>query len=360
MTQGDNPLNENNFVATKCSNCGAPLAVDQDQGKAVCEYCGVTYIINKGSNNSDDRSQNNDDQNVKKGFAQSAFEFLDRQQEREFQKLMDERRRQEEAAKLKLIQDEVKRERRIKIWKTIGGILLWIYLLPIMLTVYIWKNEKIQPKIRYLLIVGMWAFMVFCFVYGESHQRDDYHRSSFVVNENTSTNRKKAVEEVEETKDTNVKERAEDFEKGQIKYEFGDFEIRIPSSWERKEMYFYPETGADDKFTVFYVLLSEDISLTAEEFASPEAEQDFLVAMLSQYQNGRIISSGKEDINGIHVIRSEIEGTLSNKNGTALYYWFINPSDGKAVIIMFFQGNDTEYDHFADVEKVIESLYQVK
>ena len=79
MTQGDNQMNENSFVATKCSNCGAPLAVDPDQGKAVCEYCGVTYIINKGSNNSDNHSKNNEDQNVKKGFVQSAFEFLDRQ-----------------------------------------------------------------------------------------------------------------------------------------------------------------------------------------------------------------------------------------------------------------------------------------
>ena len=53
---------------------------------------------------------------------------------------MDERCRQEEAAKLKLIQDEVKRERRIKVWKTIGAILLWIYLLSIMLTIYIMEE----------------------------------------------------------------------------------------------------------------------------------------------------------------------------------------------------------------------------
>ncbi len=39
------------FVEAKCTSCGATLTVDDNKEAAICEYCGVPYIVEKAINN---------------------------------------------------------------------------------------------------------------------------------------------------------------------------------------------------------------------------------------------------------------------------------------------------------------------
>ena len=44
-------MSNSKMIPIKCTQCGAVLQVDKDQGKMVCEYCGCTFMIEQAINN---------------------------------------------------------------------------------------------------------------------------------------------------------------------------------------------------------------------------------------------------------------------------------------------------------------------
>lgn len=384
MEQKDNQAIENGFVPAVCTQCGARLVVDPRQEAAVCEYCGTPYIVKKAINNYNVQIQNiqntNNVQVGKKGVAQSAFEFLDKQQEREHERVMDARRRQEEAEKQKRLEEEEKKRRRKKGWATFGKVLLWIYLFPIMLTIFIWKNEKIQPKIKYALIGGLWVIVLLTLLFRGNGNSDNSGTSSSAV-ENVSTNvsnesvvesgsvgqnsesgnaDSKEVETSETVEKENVtieKEKTNDYEKGQTEYTFGDYVVRIPSSWSQKDSRFYLESGEGNQIAVLYPSLLEGDGYGIDEHTiSSDGKNAFLESAMSGCTNPVLLSTKVLDVNGVHVLHAIIEGSISGKTGTVFLYWFINPSDGRVGSLMLFQGNDTKYDYYGDLEKIVSSI----
>ena len=49
-------------------------------------------------------------------------------------------------------------------WATFGLILLWIYFLPIMATIKVWKSEKLPKWAKIVITVAIWIFVAILFL----------------------------------------------------------------------------------------------------------------------------------------------------------------------------------------------------
>ncbi len=129
-----------------CSQCGAQVEVDPTKTKAVCEFCGTPFAVSNAIENyKAEYNQTYNTYNVhhaKKGVAESAFDFLDKQMERKEQRQLREE------------------ERRRAIWKNIGLAFLWICFLPFMFCYWLFKTDKLSPKIKKGIAIGFAALVV--------------------------------------------------------------------------------------------------------------------------------------------------------------------------------------------------------
>ena len=82
------------MIPIKCTQCGAVLQVDKDQGKIVCEYCGSAFMIEQAINNYEIHNHINVE--AGKTNYQSTLDFISDQLER---KREERKEKQEQIAK---------------------------------------------------------------------------------------------------------------------------------------------------------------------------------------------------------------------------------------------------------------------
>ena len=200
------------LVETKCPTCGAEMSVDADKGQCFCTFCGSKLLI--------------DDQKIHVVYdnaAQSGYEFeKGRQQaqaelsQKQYQARMDAQRHAE-------MQEHAQAESRGSVcpkcnghhisnqrettekrgrhqtvalcndcgysWsKNEGGItwwkvLLWIFFLPVMLTILIVKSKKLQLWMKIALLVLIWGVTVFVWATSGSDSTKAPPETSSVVSD---------------------------------------------------------------------------------------------------------------------------------------------------------------------------------
>ena len=110
----------------KCDACGAPIE------NGVCTYCGMKFPLNEPPK-------------AAEATEDSGKVFVD--------------------AVIKNLEDESETadasyEKKRSVWKTIGLVLLWIYFLPVMLTIYIVRNPNLSQKTKTILLAVIWVLAI--------------------------------------------------------------------------------------------------------------------------------------------------------------------------------------------------------
>ena len=163
---------DEHLVPASCTKCGASLKVDPSQERAVCEYCGTTFLVKKAINN----YNINNIENVaihradnitlnKKGAIESALGFADKQIDRVQNIIAGERNRlekkkQEEEIKRKE-EEERQKEEWIRMRKWIPLIMVGIAVFLIILAVIVGMDSRdkedagmIHPPLSSSSIIG--------------------------------------------------------------------------------------------------------------------------------------------------------------------------------------------------------------
>ncbi len=143
----------------KCPNCGADLTFDES-GHARCEYCGSEF--------------DNEEQIQKKAYEEESGR-LKAQREHQ-QKLYEQQKLQEEEERKREEQRalEEKKKNRGCLWWC-GTIFLWLCFFPIMFTIYIIKNDKLDNKKKAIILVAAWIIFL---ILGFSQQGNQTNNSS--------------------------------------------------------------------------------------------------------------------------------------------------------------------------------------
>lgn len=127
------------LVSFTCPACGAQLTVDIDNRKASCEYCGATFSI-------DDEAQHIRYDNAE----QAGYEF-EKGRQRAQAEYAETVGQQPYQIPTEGVKEGRPRKRRTWLW-----ILGWILLFPAPLTVLVWRNQKLDRKLRIGIIVVTW------------------------------------------------------------------------------------------------------------------------------------------------------------------------------------------------------------
>lgn len=301
------------FVPAICPQCGAQITVDPSRETAFCPYCGTKYLIDRAINNYNTYVNNtytteNTTYNVqvgKRGFAQSAFDYMNQRQQRQHEIEMDNRRRQDEAERMRREAEAQRTQRRRKGWATFGKVLLWIYVFPIMLTIYLVKNEKMDKRLKIGLIAALWLLVLAYGYYSRagsnvgqvSSVANDTPKTTAVTETATPTEKPKTTAVPSPTSAPiteltagpfNVKTRMEQV--GNVRYE-------VPGEWlrtsQKKEdwIYYYPNWEESDVVVSFtYDLLTEDVDLNSLTDAELYEVGDLYASKIlseSSFSNGR-------------------------------------------------------------------------
>ncbi len=124
-------------IRCTCPSCGAKLSVDKDNKNLTCPYCGEVILV-------DDETVHIKHDDMEK----AGYEF-----EKGRQKAIKENS-VEQKANVKLKED--KNESRNKVMLGLLVILLAIMFFPLLVTIYLVKEKKFQPKVRYAIITVCW------------------------------------------------------------------------------------------------------------------------------------------------------------------------------------------------------------
>ena len=128
------------LVDMTCPHCNAHLKFDTDNGKAVCEHCGATILI---------------DDEVKRVRYENA-EDAGYQFEKGRQRAMREANRLNyaenavNAVNSQSVQPQPKK-RRTWLW-----VLGWIFIFPVPLTILMLRKKDMKPVLKYGIIAAAW------------------------------------------------------------------------------------------------------------------------------------------------------------------------------------------------------------
>lgn len=153
------------LLSCRCTNCGAPIEIQPLQNIVKCEYCDTVFKVDKTNN---EGIVINNVQNIKvekKGFAQAAFEYLDKRAEAREKIEAEARIRQERAeAEARIRQARAEAEARArkaaadaqnrKFWYNVGQFLLWSCFFPIMVLVIMIKRANEMKENEQLMACG--------------------------------------------------------------------------------------------------------------------------------------------------------------------------------------------------------------
>ena len=122
------------LICFACPGCGAQLNIDIELKRATCPYCGNSFSV-------DDEVQH-----VKLDDAEQAgYEFERGRQKAQAEYVAEQPPQQVHA------QEEPPRKRRTWLW-----VLGWIFIFPVPLTILMLKNEELDKRVRYGIIVAAW------------------------------------------------------------------------------------------------------------------------------------------------------------------------------------------------------------
>ena len=135
---------KNEYISGVCAQCGAPLRIDPSTESGKCEYCDTPFVTSREIhkyttiNNIHNSNDTYHVQYGKKGFTQSAFEYMGKRAEAREKAIAEakakvavelekQRLAELEAMERARIKEEKAAESRKKFWRGLGLAFLWIY-----------------------------------------------------------------------------------------------------------------------------------------------------------------------------------------------------------------------------------------
>ena len=142
------------LVYFTCPGCGATLNVDIEQKQATCPYCNKVFPVDDGV------------QHFKMdGAAQAGYEF----EKGRLQAQAEFAARQQPQTVYVNVQAQPPKKRKTWLW-----VLGWIFIFPVPLTILMLKNETMDKKIRYAIIVIAWlAYFSLAFIGGGDREKQN-------------------------------------------------------------------------------------------------------------------------------------------------------------------------------------------
>ena len=125
------------LLITICPHCGAPLQVDPKAQQAVCEYCGMTTLIESSKQQTAKIDSEREGYLFEKGRL--------RAQSEQAQKPIVQQVRYEYVS--------VQKKKRHTFWWIMG----WIFIFPLPATVLIVRSRKLHWIIKTILILIVWG-----------------------------------------------------------------------------------------------------------------------------------------------------------------------------------------------------------
>lgn len=138
------------IIDFKCPGCGAQLEVDVDQKQATCSFCNKSFPV-------DDEAQHFKID----GAAQAGYEFEKGRQQAQ----VEFAAQQPQTVYVSVQPSEPPKKRKTWLW-----VLGWIFIFPVPLTILMLKNENLDKKIRYAIIVIGWLAYFGLAWYGSMNQ----------------------------------------------------------------------------------------------------------------------------------------------------------------------------------------------
>lgn len=152
----------------KCPNCGADLTFDEN-GHARCDYCGSEF--------------DNDEQQIQKKAYKEESGRLKAQREHQ-QKMYEQQKMQEEEERRREEQRalEEKKKNRGCLWWC-GTVFLWLCFFPIMFTIYIVKNDKLDTKKKIIILAVAWVIFLILGFSQQGNQTGNSNPGSQTIND---------------------------------------------------------------------------------------------------------------------------------------------------------------------------------
>ena len=156
------------LINLTCPNCGSQLQIDMDNKQARCDFCGNAILIDDGV------------QHIQYDNAEQAgYEF-----EKGRQRAKEEQRRKGTSTNTTYSRSQApvssgkywqephpkKKSNSMALW-----VIMWIFCFPIPLTILLWRNKKLPPKIKYGTIAGLWvAVIIVCIISNIGNDGTEY------------------------------------------------------------------------------------------------------------------------------------------------------------------------------------------
>lgn len=147
------------LVDLQCPHCGAQLQLNVGQKEAYCQYCGQKLLV-------DDEVQHIQYDNVE----QAGYEFEKGRQRAQAEQRAQQRRQTTPPYNPQAAQKMKKSRGAVG---TCWMIFLWLCFFPIMLTIWIFKTDRIKDKrVKYGLIAAVWIICIPLSIANKNDERD--------------------------------------------------------------------------------------------------------------------------------------------------------------------------------------------
>ena len=307
--------NKDGLIACRCSNCGAPIIIEEGQEYVTCEYCDTVFKVKTDKDRLIDMLVYGGTQysapQKRKGIAERTLEDKRKREEAKEREAAAERERQfraeqaEKEREFRAEQAEIARKRDPGY--ILVQLLLWACFYPVMLLAVILKrlseknrnNELIakglSPKrvtefpLLYMIVCGLIFFSIFSgFLFTPSGYSSN---SSNITTEPTVTPASEWYEqEPMEFRDTSFTEEA-------LIDRIDEFEYRIPKSWRVVEKegtkYYYPFGKNSKTFLGISVWINQKVDENYYDDLSTEEFKYLIKADYNSLEKGGSIKNSK-------------------------------------------------------------------
>ena len=335
------------MIPIKCTQCGAELQVDKDQGKIVCKYCGSTFLIEQANNNYEIHNHINIE--AGKTNYQSTLDFISDQLER---KREEKRETQESAAK-----------RNQSNSKRIMIVILCMLLVVAFLTV----GSHLSSQSKSSTVKEMQDNEQ---GNGKVPKEDTQIEAAAGASEHNSEEETTTVESTSENTgilpDEGIAYKGtprDGFnEETNKELSFYGYKIFIPNYYSSKDesgdtIYYYAETGKAVAMLMVNGTELEDFK-GYEDHSDEEGLDEFVSGTLRAFSdyNPVILDKTNMIIADSPCCLVEVEGDFLEPSATGSLFVILNRGKHKIVSLMLLQSTNTRFDYSEDFNKIVLSI----
>lgn len=245
---------------------------------------------------------------------------------------------------------------------TFGKVLLWIFFLPIMAIIAIWRSQRLTTKWKLILTAIIAVLAILYYGYGSrmENSSETKHASSQYAVRSQATNAVTAAPKATAQATAVPKRARKGFGEGKKKYTLQNINFFVPD-------YFGKPANTSTETTLHFteprekgiILLAfngeNNNTLTKERFDAL-IEQSFL----NVFQDAKLIDSKPITLVGFPGRKMSATGIFSNVHVHADAVFAIDEEQNRILGLVLMQGDNAQYDYSSDFDKIIASTTVVR